>query len=210
MRKVKPILLIIIIIIAIIGLYIWSKSAQDKAMKARINRDLGNITLSDEKIKEVAESAFDTYATEQDRLEQMEEELDDIKKAFGMIKWKVEFGEESSETDLETYRTIVNGYAQMAVEWIKQKHYVATLAIKGLFKNGGGEETLESINKAYQADKNEITENRNSIEKEWEEVAKDGKITLDEWNKIDEKLKRITEIKTKHDEAQKKVEESTK
>lgn len=175
-----------------------------EAVNDKLKNSFGDISLSLEEIKEVANDiVFDkqtksinkfTEATEKSEssFETLQNSISELDKA----NWEVGLGMKLNKTDKENYRNTVDSFVKNAASYIENKHYEATVAIDLLVGDSDSGYT-NSLDDMYNKMQKKIKKWDKKLDAEIKVALKDGVIDIDEEKEITRLQKKIKNITNK-------------
>lgn len=169
-----------------------------KAVSQKIQAAFGNITLSLQEIKSLADSiVFDGMSRDAENfgyaLETSEKTLSDVKADLTAIEknnWRASLGFDFSADELKTYQTQVENFVKDATSYIENKHYEATLALRLIT---GGEGDTAALDTAYASITQQVNDLTAQLQETLSAALADGVIT-NETIELDGDIIQINEL----------------
>lgn len=164
--SMNPVTLAIMGVVAAIGLitaaYQSYKNHEQSLVDASLANHFGNIALSMEEIRAIAEhivssdslggvkTALDAFKDLDGISSTMEDSISEINK----MNWKVSIGMELTTDEQETYKETINEYVQAAQDYALQSQYAVSLNLSIAFdgEDADGQDIVSKVNQFY-ADK---------------------------------------------------------
>lgn len=187
-----------------IGGIVGISSAMETAAKRKAAQNLaehfGDVTLSLEELNEAArhiigDSVFDQIEAMEDSAGKATDLYQDMRKNMKSIektKWKLSMGIEMSADDAQSYADTVDAYVNDAQNYITEKGYELSLAVKLIF--GDSEQSLSENGGAfYQSLLAQLEPIKKDISDALQNVTEEG-LTLDTQKLVDDYLKKMAEI----------------
>lgn len=184
-----------------------------EAVSDKLVSRFGDLKLSLAEIKEVASDiVFDKYTESinafSDATADAESSLSTFKKnsqTLDKLNWKTGLGLELSESDMDGYKEAIDQYVKSAKDYVENKHYEATVAMKLLLGDDSAGYT-EGLNSMYSGLQSQIDDLSGQLTAKIDIAMEDGVITLDEQAEITNLQQQITDITSKVTEAQQEAE----
>ncbi|MCI8771034.1 MAG: phage tail tape measure protein [Lachnospiraceae bacterium] len=183
-----------------------------KAVSDKLKGSFGDISLSLSEIKEIAGSiTFDKQVKSMDKFEEaarnsgdsfqtLQSSMDNLDKA----NWEVGLGMKLKKSDKEEYRNAVDAYVESAGQYIENKHYEATVAMR-LFVGKSDDSYADGLDGMYSKMQKKIQKWDNKLNAKIKVAMKDGIIDVNEEKEIARLQKKISRITNKVASAEEKA-----
>ena len=155
-----------------------------EAVSEKITSSFGNISLSMQEIKSLANSiVFDEASNGVEkfnnavdasnrRLEKAKDNANSLEK----MNWKASLGINFSQSELGEYQSQIDSFLENASKYIENKHYEATVALKMLT---AGEGDTAGVDSAYAAIEKELADKSKELQTAVQKALKDGVISTE-------------------------------
>ena len=177
-----------------------------EAVSKRNQEAFGNIVLSAEEIKSLAESI--TFGDQAESLVKFQNAAAQAQKTMGdfaadyesldKLNWRAQLGFAMSDDDLTSYQNSVDSFIQDASDYIDDKHYEGTLSMKLIM---GDDYDTTSLDSAYESIRGKMEELGTQLSEKTEIYLQDGVLTLDEETELANLQTQISDIMNRLNEA---------
>ena len=191
---------------AIVGLSAQAKIANERIKKNDLSEHFGNITLSMSELDETASKIIDNGSLskisatmeELDKVSDLSGKLSKTQQELNKLNWKVEMGLELSEADAGSYGILIDEYVQNTLQMAEQKQYAMNLSLQLLT---GDDETGQAIvsqfNYYYSGLNQQLQELGDQLGQAYADGMKDGVLSMDEVETINELQQKMADITAK-------------
>lgn len=190
--------------------------ARDIMVKADIEGRFGDIALSAEEVEEAAEKLtttdwtiqVDTYIDAKEKVDEAFETLEEAQQNLEKETWKISFGLELSQEDIDSYTAAIDSYIQSAISAVEEASYTAQVAINTVFYPGSEAATsvLEYSQAFYAETQGQLDQLGQDLAKVVDEALADGILTNEELLDINGIQSRMQELLDKIADRQYKIE----
>lgn len=184
----------------VVGIHEYSEWAKEKSLEEHF----GNVTLSLFEMEKMADMVVTsgnlgkirTSLEEFKKLDSIKDSIDDTVSNLDKLNWKVGIGFTLTEDENESYKASIDGYISGVEDYVEQQHYSATVAINLLFGEDDktGSSIIENLDKFYNNKQTELQVAGKKLKDAVNDAYKDGLLTFDEAEKIDEIRAQIAKI----------------
>lgn len=200
---------------AITGMVTYIRKAHEKAIKAGLDEDFGDISLSLEDLDEIAReivgkkslikisTMLESIGETEESIKSMTDSLSTVNK----VSWKLKAGFEIDKDDSETYKISVKNYIKDAQAVIDSQGYTVSVATRLLL--GSGSKIGHENDAFFRQLDTQVNRLKNKLNKKLEKALEDGIIDIKEDKAIHKLLKKIDKITTGVTEAQNKAKYDT-
>lgn len=183
-----------------------------EAVNDKLKSSFGDVSLSLSEIKEVAGGiVFDKQLKSMDKFEETVRNSDasfqTLQSTMGSLdkaNWEVGLGMKLKKADKEEYQNAVDAYVESAEQYVENKHYEATVAMK-LFVDKSDDSYTDGLDGMYSKMQKKIREWDNKLDAKIKVAMKDGIIDVDEEREIARLQKKIANITNKVASAEEKA-----
>lgn len=183
-----------------------------EAVNDKLKSSFGDISLSLAEIKEIAGGiVFDKQLKSMDKFEETVRNSDasfqTLQSTMGSLdkaNWEVGLGMKLKKADKEEYQNAVDAYVESAEQYVENKHYEATVAMK-LFVDKSDDSYTDGLDGMYSKMQKKIREWDNKLDAKVKVAMKDGIIDVDEEREIARLQKKIANITNKVASAEEKA-----
>lgn len=183
-----------------------------EAVNDKLKSSFGDISLSLAEIKEIAGGiVFDKQLKCMDKFEETVRNSDAsfqrLQSTMGSLdkaNWEVGLGMKLKKADKEEYQNAVDAYVESAEQYVENKHYEATVAMK-LFVDKSDDSYTDGLDGMYSKMQKKIREWDNKLDAKVKVAMKDGIIDVDEEREIARLQKKIANITNKVASAEEKA-----
>ncbi len=189
---------------------------RDNMVKADIEGRFGDIALSAEEVEEAAEKLtttdwtiqVDTYIDAKEKVDEAFETLEEAQQNLEKETWKISFGLELSQEDIDSYTAAIDSYIQSAISAVEEASYTAQVAINTVFYPGSEAATsvLEYSQAFYAETQGQLDQLGQDLAKVVDEALADGILTNEELLDINGIQSRMQELLDKIADRQYKIE----
>lgn len=189
---------------------------RDNMVKADIEGRFGDIALSAEEVEEAAEKLtttdwtiqVDTYIDAKEKVDEAFETLEEAQQNLEKETWKISFGLELSQEDIDSYTAAIDSYIQSAISAVEEVSYTAQVAINTVFYPGSEAATsvLEYSQAFYAETQGQLDQLGQDLAKVVDEALADGILTNEELLDINGIQSRMQELLDKIADRQYKIE----
>lgn len=165
----------------------------------------GDITLSLEDLEKAAKhiigsdglGQLNEMLTNRQGLEEYKTSLQGTIEELNKLNWKVQIGMELNETEQSEYISAIDSYITECLDFVEQKHYVASLQLDILTKdNEVGNGIKTSTMALYKGLEDEMTELGDELKNTVNIAFEDGLLTFDESKKIVELQSKLAKMQS--------------
>ncbi len=184
----------------VVGVKAYDKWAREKS----IEEHFGDITLSVSEMEDMANKVvangnmdkIRNTLSEFEKLDNAKDNINNITSELDKLNWKVGLGIELTADENESYKTDIDNYLKSVSDYIEQNHYSTTLAIDMLFTNDTetGKAITDKLNSFYDSKKTELETLGGKLRDAVNDAYKDGLLTFDEVEKINEIRSQIAKV----------------
>lgn len=194
------------VVAVISGIATHTALANREMKKQNLAEHFGDISLSLEDLKEVADSIIRTDSLGKieesikaiDDMGEISNTIDDALEDINRMNWKVSIGMELSESDKQSYQDNITSYISNVQELVKQKQYAVNLSVGALLTDDGVEESnvIEKINAFYSDKESELQQLGTKLNETVTDAFKDGLLDMDEAKEITELQQQMADIQS--------------
>lgn len=184
----------------VVGLHEYSEWAKEESLEEHF----GNITLSLSEMEKMADTVVTggnlgkirASLEEFEKLDGIKDSIDDTASNLDKLNWKVGIGFTLTEDENESYKASIDSYISGVEDYVEQQHYSATVAINLLFGEDDktGSSIIENFDKFYNDKQTELQAAGKKLRDAVNDAYKDGLLTFDEAEKIEEIRAQIAQI----------------
>lgn len=188
----------------LIAVYEAVKKYNRKLVEEDLAKRFGDIALSMEEIEDIATrltttkytAKIDIYVSEKQKLDEIEQSIQENIKTLNKLNWKVSIGMELTEGEIEQYKSSIQSFINNAKSYIEQQHYVVKLALDVViqddedFKN----EISSVVDEYYNDTKGEMERLGKQLRQATDDAWADGVLDDTERKLIDNLIKEYNEV----------------
>ena len=197
-----PIMGVVTAIGAVVGAVTALRQYEQDLVNDNLAAHFGDISLSMDEIKEVAEFILGNHSTlkqsidEFAKLDTIGESLVDANNTLKKLNWKVAIGMDLSEEDKETYKQAIDTFVEEMQEYVTQQNYAIDLSIQSGMYDEDLESTniIERLNNFYADKQGELVEIGQQLRDTVTEAFSDGLLDFDESKKIQELQQKMANV----------------
>lgn len=191
---------------AIVGIATKVKIANAELKKQNLAQHFGSISLSLGELEDAATQIIDNGSLsklsvvmdEFGKVEALAKSLSDSQDELNKLNWKIGMGLELSETEKDTYGAQIEAFVQDAVSLAEQQQYAMNVSLQLLTKDDDtGNEIINQFNSFYGSLNEELRSLGDQLGEAYAEGMKDGVLSLDEVEAIQELQQKMANITAK-------------
>lgn len=193
---------------AIVGISAKMKVAEAQIKRASLAKHFGDLNLSMEELQKTATLIIDNgnlsgiaqTIEEFDKVESIADNLDSLQTEMDKLNFKASLGFELTGKDAEDYGGAIDSYVQEAISLAEQKQYAMNLSLNVLLAGEDEEERdgiLQKFNDYYAGLNGELTELGKQLGETYAEGMKDGVLSMDEVEAMQELQTKMANITAK-------------
>lgn len=192
---------------AIIGVSTKMKIAETEMRKQNLAEHFGDISLSLDDLDEAAAQIIDNgrlgklnaSIQELDNVKKIADSLSDSQEALRKLNWKVDMGMELSELDLGEYERNLNAFIEDAIALGEQQQYAMNLNLQVMVNEDdeAGQAIIQQFNSFYSGMNAQLREYGEELGAVYAEGMKDGVLSMDEVQAIQELQNKMADITAK-------------
>lgn len=191
---------------AIVGIAAKVKTAEAQLKRQNLAEHFGDINLSLSELKETAGQIIDNgqldnlnmAIDELEKVKDLAESLKNSQKTLDKLNWKVSMGFQLSETDMDEYGRRIEDYIQNSVSLGEQQQYAMNLNLQVLTDDDEtGREIISQFNSFYDGLNAELKEYGEQLGEAYAEGMKDGVLSMEEIETIQELQGKMADITAK-------------
>lgn len=175
-----------------LALYRADKDAKDADLAKRF----GNITLSLEEMRAIAEEMLNTETMKKlteafkefDKLDSIKANIDTAVETLNKLNWKVGVGLTLNEQEQEDYKSAIDSYVTNAQAYVEQRHYALTILMEATVgvDNPSYETIMKSVNEISASMQSSMKTLGDQLRDTTNKAFADGLLTIDEAKEITE------------------------
>lgn len=177
--------------------------ANDRAIAEDLKNRFGELILSSEEITTVVKATLNNdwysdvqlYLDVKANLDELQVQIEGKVQELNSYSWKVRLGLELSESEMSSYRSVINDYVESANKYIADRGYAISVGIKATLDEG---EIADSILASNAAITEQVSDDLASLGTELQsflnEAFSDGILTIDEQEAIDALTDQINNV----------------
>lgn len=177
--------------------------ANDRAIAEDLKNRFGELILSSEEITTIVKATLNNdwysdvqlYLDVKANLDELRTQIEGKVQELNRYSWKVRLGLELSESEMSSYRSVINDYVESANKYIADRGYVISVGIKATLEEG---EIADSILASNAAITELVSDDLASLGTELQsflnEAFSDGILTIDEQAAIDALTNQINNV----------------
>lgn len=180
-----------------------------EATSNKIKDSFGDIKLSVQEIKDAAEKIV--FGENLSNITKFSDAATIAERSFGNLQnsissmeklnWKASLGK-LDETEIEEYKTTLDSMVENSIQYLEDKHYEATTAIRLLVAPDNEIDMFSGLDSVYKSMQEKINDLSGQLTAKVDVALEDGVISLDEQAEISNLQKQITEITNKVSQAE--------
>jgi len=187
----------------LIAIYNAVKEYKQKLVEEDLESRFGNIALSLQEIQDIADqlttseytAKIDIYLSEHQKLEEIEEAIENDIKILNKLNWKVSVGLGLTEGEIEQYKSTIESFIKNAEAYIEQQHYVTKLAIEAVIQDKDFKQEISTlVDQYFNSTKGDMTRLGKQLRSEMDKALADGILDAEEQKVINNLIKEINEI----------------
>ena len=172
------------------GIATYIKKCETEAKNQNLAEHFGDISLSMEELRDVANRIVDdgsitklnSALEEMSKVDSISREIDDTVASLNKMKWKVEVGMELSKDEKKKYQEDIKSYISQTQNLVTQDRYAISLSLNVL-TDGEGELTSQ-VDTYFSGKQKELEKLGKKLQKTVNRAFDDGLLTIDEQQKI--------------------------
>lgn len=177
--------------------------ANDRAIAEDLKNRFGELILTSEEITTIVKATLNNewysdvqlYLDVKANLDELHAQIEGKVQELNSYSWKVLLGIELSESEMSSYRTVINDYVESANQYIADRGYVIAVGIKATLDEG---ETTDAILESNAAITELVSDDLASLGTELQsflnDAFSDGILTIDEQAAIDALTNQINNV----------------
>lgn len=193
---------------AIVGISAKMKIAEAQMKRSSLAKHFGNLSLSMDELEKTATliidngnlSAISQTIEEFDEVDSIADKVGSLQTEMEKLNFKASLGLELTGEDAENYGSAVTSYVQDAIGLAEQKQYAMNLSLNVLLAGEDEEEKsgiIQKFNDYYTGLNGELTELGKQLGETYAEGMKDGVLSLDEVEAMQELQTKMANITAK-------------
>ncbi|MDD3251762.1 MAG: phage tail tape measure protein [Lachnospiraceae bacterium] len=193
---------------AIVGLAAKAKVAEAQMKKNSLAKHFGDMNLSMEDLQKTATLIIDNGSLsgvaqtmeEFDKVKSIADDLDSLQGTMKKLNFKASLGLELTGEDAEDYGSAIGSYVQEAIGLAEQKQYAMNMSLNILLAGEDKEEKsgiIQKFNDYYTGLNSELDELGKQLGEAYAEGMKDGVLSMDEVETIQELQTKMANITAK-------------
>lgn len=193
---------------AIVGIAAKVKVAEAQMKRASLAKHFGDMNLSLEELRQTAAliidngnlEAFAQTIEEFDKVESMAGNLRTLQTTMDKINFKASLGFDITGADAESYGAAIENYIKDAISLAEQKQYAMNMSLNVLLAGADEEERngiIEKFNNYYSELNGELNSLGEQLGEAYAEGMKDGVLSMDEIETIQELQTKMANITAK-------------
>lgn len=196
---------------AIVGVSTKVKIANAELKRQNLAEHFGEINLSLEELEYVANQIIDngslgrlsTAMDELGKVKELAKDISDSQSALEKLNWKIGMGFELSEADLSEYGNQIDSFIQNSIAIGEQQQYAMNLNLQLLTNDDEtGQEIISQFNSFYDGLNAELRGYGEQLGEVYAEGMKDGVLSMDEVEAIQELQGKMADITAKMSSSQ--------
>lgn len=172
------------------GLATYIKKCETAAKNQNLAEHFGDISLSLDELKDVANRIVDdgsitklnTALEEFEKVDEISEGIEDTVESLNKLNWKVEIGMKLSKSEKKQYKEDIKSFISQTQELVEQDRYAISLSLN-LLTDGNGELTSQ-VDTFFSGKQKELEKLGKKLQKTVNKAFGDGLLTIDEEKKI--------------------------
>jgi len=191
----------------LLAIYEAVKKYNEKLVEEDLAKRFGDIALSLEDIEDIAErltstkytAKIDFYVTEKQKLDEIEQNIQENINTLNKLNWKISIGMELTEGEIEQYKSAIESFISNSEKYIEQQHYVVKLALDAVIQsdNEFKSEITAIVDEYYAETKGEMERLGKQLRKATDDAWADGILDDTERKLIDNLIKEYNEVLNK-------------
>ena len=182
------------------GLAMYINKCEIAAKNQNLAEHFGEISLSMEELRDVANRLIDdgsitrlnSALEEFEKVDSINDEIDNIVSSLDKMNWKVEIGMELSDSEKKQYREDIKAYISQTQDLVSQERYAISLNMN-ILTDGNGEMTSQ-VDSYFSGKQAELEKLGKKLQKTVNRAFDDGLLTIDEEQKIQDIQAQMAEI----------------
>lgn len=182
------------------GLATYIKKCEIAAKNQNLAEHFGEISLSMEELRDVANRIVDdgsitkmnSALEELAKVDSINGEIDNIVSSLNKTNWKVEVGMKLSKSEKKKYREDIKAYISQTQDLVTQERYAISLNMN-ILTDGNGEMTSQ-VDSYFSGKQAELEKLGKKLQKTVNRAFDDGLLTIDEEQKIQDIQAQMAEI----------------
>ena len=198
-------------VLGIVAVYEAIKKYNEALVKEDLAKRFGEISLSMEEVKDIAEELttskytanIDIYVTEKQKLSEIEKNIQTDIESLNKFNWKVSVGLALTEGEAEQYKSTIEKFISDSEAYIEQQHYVTTLAVNAVIQDTAFRtEISQLVDDYFSGSQGEMERLGKQLRQSVDDAFADGVLDAGEQKVIDKYLKEYNEINSRIADAQ--------
>ena len=196
---------------ALVAIYEAVKKYNKHLMEEDLASRFGDITLSLEEIKKIADTLtaseytanIDIFISESQKLDELEGNIAESIATIQKLDWKISIGMELTEGEITQYKQAIESFITNMDAYIEQQHYVTTLAIDAVIQDANFKtEMTELVDRYFDGSKGEMERLGKQLRSTMDGAIADGIIDAEEQKVINNLMKEIAIIQKRISDAE--------
>lgn len=186
--------------------------ARKDAIKADLEGRFGNIKLSMEEVKVLADEMsateydvnIDVYVNEKAKLGDLQNKIQTDIDTLNKLNWKVSVGMELTPDEVGTYKQTIESFITDADAYITQQQYVVTLALNAVINTDDNfkAEMTALVNEYFNSSRGEMQRLGEELRSEIDKALADGVLDEKEQEVVGNLIKEINDVMSKVSDAE--------
>lgn len=177
--------------------------ANDKAIAEDLKNRFGELILSSEEISTIVKATLDNdwysdvqlYLDVSANLDELRTQIESEIQELNRYSWKVRMGLELSESELSSYKSIINEYVTSANQYVTDRGYAVSIGIKATLDEGEVADSILASNaEITEIVSDDLTSLGTELQSFLNEAFSDGILTIDEQEAIDALTNQINNV----------------
>lgn len=214
--SMSPAGVIAIAVGALFALYEGIKKYNRYITQEDLAKRFGDIKLSLEDVKEIADkltsseytAKINIYVSENEKLDDLKQNITNDLESINKYAWKVDVGLGLNKDEKASYKSAISSYVSDAETYAEQQNYVVDLAIDAVVQDNGkfNNEITSMVDEYYSGAKSKMQKLGKKLRSTMDNALADGVIDSTEQKTITNLIKEINEITKQVSDAQFKAE----
>jgi len=210
--SMTPAGVIAIAIGALAVLVLAIKKHNDDLVKSDLAKRFGDITLSLQDMKDIADdltssdytAKIDVYVTEKAKLEDMKKAIQTDINTLEKLGWKVSVGLKLTKEEQSTYSSTIKKFISDTEDYIDQQNYVIDLAINAVIQDDEkfNKEMTSLVDEYFNGSKDKMERLGKRLRNTMDNALADGVIDATEQKTINNLIKEMNEVTSQISDAQ--------
>ncbi len=176
----------------------------DSLVEKDLAKRFGDITLSLEETKEIAEQLtnnkytanIDIYVNEKAKLSELQKNIETDLSTLNKLNWKISVGLGLTPEEQATYKSTIESFISNTEAYIQQQRYVVDLAIDAVVQDDGkfNTEMKELVDEYFKGSQGEMERLGKQLRQKMDDALADGIIDATEQKTISNLIKEMNEI----------------